>query len=375
MTADPNLRQALQNIAARAPEPSALQARLADRIRTHRQRRTILATAAWLGAAAAAGVPTALTLRRRPAPPTGPDPTTSPPYATPTRAPLGLRATWIPDDLVAQARGGATDGLDSEQRWSTPHNNQLRLLSIVPPPPGLTLSARRFPPTAPQRSSSPYFPLPAKPNTTVGGRPAVSIHPAVLQWVIADDVLATVEAAQPTNVYPDLHRIAESTVYDDRAVAEVAMRAGWLPTVNYAGRTVSPQQLQPRISVWGTGPDWVQEIVTYGVAFGPIAVVRLAHISSGVDIFSVFDESAIRLPFEETTLRGRPGRVRYIHAGSGVETQFEALFDLPDGRIAQVKSYFPFDDPDTLRANTIRIAEELSIGPNPDLDWLGRPVP
>jgi hypothetical protein len=381
MTTDPDLGQALEEIAARAPDPSALQARLAGRVRAHRQRRAILATAAVLGAGAAAGVPAAVALRRGPARPTGPDLTPALPSPTVTRAPLGLRATWIPEGLVAQSRGGSVDGLDSEQTWSTPQNNALRLTGISPPPPAVTLSARRFLPTAAERSSSPYFPLPAKANTTVGGRPAVSVHPGTLQWVIAEDVLATVQAALPTEVYPDLRRVAESTVYDDRAVCEVApTRAGWLPTFSDMFRELPPQQQQElrqllqqrqvRIDMWGTGTDWVQR-----VNYWPV-VVTLAHIPSAADIFGVLDEPGLRfIPFEETTLRGRPGRVRYLRGGSGVETQFEALFDLPDGRIAQVKSYFPFDDPDTLRTNTIRVAEQLSIGPDPDLRWLGRSVP
>jgi hypothetical protein len=257
----------------------------------------------------------------------------------------------------------SVDGVDSRQEWLTAQDSEPRLLGIPPrQPPPVTLSVQ-LPHTDP---SSPHYPLPAQPNTSVGGRPAVHRDDgvqSVLTWAITQDLLATIQAQASGS--QDVQRIADSMVDDDRAVCEVAMRAGWLPTIIHEGRDLP---LQQRISVWGTAQYWVQE-ATYG-----LIVIKLAHIPSAADMPRVFDQPGLRQPFEQITLRGHPGRARYTRGGSGVEARFEVLFDLPDGRIAQVKCYFP-DDPVQLRANTIRIAEELSIGPNPDLHWLGRPTP
>lgn len=361
MTTDPDLDQALQEIAARAPDPSALQSRLASRIRAHRQRRATLTAAAVLGVGAAAGIPAALAGRARVAPPTRPGPTPTLRNSTPTLAPLLLRPTWVPEGLIAFSRSVSVDDVDSRQEWLTAQDSEPRLLGVIPPreSPAVTIAVRR-PWTEP---SSPHYPLPGNPNTTVGGRPAVHSD-GVLTWVIAEDRLATVEAQ--TSSSAEVRRIADSAVDDDRALCEVAMRAGWLPTLIYEGRELPMQQ---RISVWGTAQHWVQQVTYAGTI-----VINLAHLPSAADMPRVFDQHGLSQPFEEITLRGQPGRARYTRAGSGVEARFEVLFDLPDGRIAQVKCYFP-DDPAQLRANTIRIAEELSIGPNPDLRWLGRPTP
>ena len=210
--------------------------------------------------------------------------------------------------------------------------------------------------------SVPHYPMRDKPNTTVGGRPAVYSEgggQSVLTWVLAEDLLAKIEAWTVDSL--DIQRIADSTVDDHRAVCEVAMRAGWLPTIILQGRDLVGQQ---RISVWGTAQHWVQEVSSEAI------VIKLAHIPSEADLPRVFDQPGLGRPFEEITLRGHPARARYTRAGSGIEARFEVLFDLPDGRIGQVKCYFP-DDPAQLRANTIRIAEELFIGPNPDMQWLG----
>jgi hypothetical protein len=356
MTTDPDIGRALDEIAARAPDPNVLRARLDGRIRAHRRRRTILATAAVVGVGAAVGVPAILAQRRRPVDNDPPDM---------TRAPLRLRPTWVPDGLVAFSRSASVDGGQVKQEWLTPEHSAQRLLTILP--------ARQFPavifhvrrPWA--EPSSAYYPLDKAPNTTVAGRPAVyeSGNGFSLTWVIADDVLATAEAhtSDPT----DVHRLAESVVEDNTA-CEVAIQPGWLPTFDFEGIEKIPQG--PLIEVRGTAQHWLQR-----AGYPRAASISLAYVGSAEEIPRVFDQAGLRGPYEDITLRRGPARVRYTPSGSGVEERAEVIFDLPDGRVAQVKSYFPFHDPATLRANTIRVAEELSIGPNPDLHWLGRPLP
>ncbi|MBB5867875.1 hypothetical protein F4553_001254 [Allocatelliglobosispora scoriae] len=344
-TADVALPRALEQIAAQAPDPSALQARLADRIRAHRQRRAVLATAGLLTGGAVIGIPTASALR-----------VPAPPESTATTAPLGLRPTWVPDGLVAYSRSASVDDLYSEQRWTAPQDDAA-LLGGTSPPTRLSLWVGRIS-TVPDRPLT--APLFDTPNTTVGGRPARSGPPHLLKWLITDDILAGVAATRRDDL--DLHRLAESMVDDDRAVCEVAMHAGWLPTVVARGQSLP---LTRKVHVWGTSRHWVQEL-TFA---DRLITIRLASTPGALD------ESGLRQPFEPTMLRGRPGRIRHVPGGSGVEKHVEIRFDLPDDRYAQVTCHIPVDDPVALRSTAIRIAEELSIGPNPDLRWLGRPLP
>jgi hypothetical protein len=68
-------------------------------------------------------------------------------------------------------------------------------------------------------------------------------------------------------------------------------------------------------------------------------------------------------------LRGRSGYVLgpFSYYGS---SNFATLVELDDGRWLQVRSYpgVNLDDPEVM----IQITNELVIGPNPDLAWIGR---
>jgi hypothetical protein len=350
VTTDEQIREALESIAGMAAAPDRVRASLQRRIRVHRQRRALVLAGAAAAATAAVGVPATLWLSR-----------TRTPLIDPTgtgnlRIPMTLRPTWLPEDMVELSRAAMRGGVSQARTWATPaamdafahlrHEGDLETamahgvvtLEIARPDPASTPSS--WP------SESPPFPQRTpSPNASVGERPAWLDGPGQVSWYSEDGLRVTV-GSFPHGNSPDVTlRIANSVVRDTVAVCETALRFGWLP----------PQASQIwRVAVTGSGGGWSQSVQ-----------IQSTEKWGGEPV--VADLSTNRLVGSSTagdpvTLRGRPGFAR------DASSYGEAIVELDGGRWLRVLCYVGGAN---ARDYAIRVLNDIVIGPDPYLGWIG----
>jgi hypothetical protein len=317
-----DLKETLEAIADRAPDPHRLRSGLQARARVRRQRRALLAAGASAIGAAAVGVPAFvwLTSRRPAAPPAGPG----------LRRPLRLRPTWLPAGLVASRRSVSLEGIETENFEDATGTETGRgmVLSVSDSWDSLSITSESF--------------------TDVNGAPAW-ITPSrfggvsQINWRLADGWRATVDGPDSESVL----RIARSCVADGRAVCEIAMRFGAL---------TGPFD----VVVGGTPDRPYQQLFSGDVVHRTSVIAELRREPSA---FSGFGEPV--------TVRGHAGLVSPGKTSpDGGLLPASLVVDLGDGRWLSLEDWRDGNSRDGI----IALAEEMSIGPDPDLSWVGRGV-
>jgi hypothetical protein len=361
MTGDDGLRPALDAVAEPTGDPGAVRPPAAGRIRA--QRRRLLTVGAAAIGAAAVGLPAALWLTRRS--PAATD--VSPPAPGPNLgAPLRLRPTWLPDGVSEWSRMVAVGGgaqlrmwttatvVDAEYRALDP-NWQTKGPVVLLAGYGPLRSASSGPASSPTRP--PYEDLFRGPaNMTVGGRPARSWEmngTGNVAWLLDDaGAAATLGVDGMADAVAVAERVAAGMVPDGHTMCETALRFGTLPA---SAPTV------PRVSLDGYPGGWLQGVVLVPTADRPLAlqVILTSERDTLGDLGDLSSDPTI-------SVLGRTGRVR---KGS---KQAQIVVELDRGRwLVLIAGVDDHNDVDVAAAVTAT-AEALSIGPDPDLSWLGR---
>ncbi|GAA4258889.1 hypothetical protein [Dactylosporangium darangshiense] len=252
---DERIRAAYEAIAATAPPPERVRARILARGRAQYQRRVLLVGAGALGAAAAAtavGVP--LLSNRTPTrhvpslvgtdPPWGSAPISAMPTASPVlRVPLRFAPTWLPDGLGEQFRQVKTAGA-GEPRGST--RSWLPVGTPYPEdhtgPAGVSLAVDE---RIDDNSGEPVM------IGSVEGRLRVS-DSASVEWQPPGGPSMIVMVYQLPNQVDVALRVARSVAATTAALT-VTMRSPWVPD-RFAGYTVA--------TVHPTSDGWY-EALTY----------------------------------------------------------------------------------------------------------------
>ncbi len=336
----------------------------------HRQRRALL-TAGVVGAAMmAAGVPAALWLRRgtgeRPPdlgnlPPPSPQP---PAVGGNLRVPMRLRPTWLPEGLAEAWREVQIgDSVSQGRLWASAEFIRASIegsLERAGQAPRISLELRRpvapvWPSPWPSESpppTEPFNPLGGRANVTIGDRPGrlegPPGAPIKLDWLLDDGFVATVNSAATPDSVDIALRVARSVVPDTTAACETSLRFGWLPAGARPG--------EMRVTVYGWVGQWSQTIDVSNVELGMPGV--RAMFGTRIDLVGGPGEG------QPATLRGRPGRIR------STGSYGEAVVDLHGGRWLRVLAYTS-RDPAELAATALHVADDLHIGPDPYLGWIG----
>jgi hypothetical protein len=336
MTSETDVRQAFERIAGAAADPDRLRAKVTARIRTHRQRRALLISAGTAVGAAAVGVPAFLWLGREPK---------TYPVGEGISLPLHVRPTWIPDGTVAHSRAvNHVSPLWESQLFATPGFDSNPQTVVVPGSVGVLIYVEDL---------SGAQPLGGAPSTDVNGSPAVVASTrestTSVQWTLADGLIATVSAIAAID--PDARlqmalRVARGLVTDGLTSVAIALRFADMDDPAFT-----------TVEVGGTPDNWRQQLVS------PRASATLTSTRpQGGD-------------GEPATIRGRSGTVAaggQVGHDTGLTTPPQLRVQLDDGRWLWVQAV---DLSDTGgRDLVIEIAETMTIGPNPDLSWLGRGV-
>jgi hypothetical protein len=316
------------------------------------RRRTLL-TAAAVGVTAAIGFPAAWLLRDRLGGQAGESAVAEPlARGDNLRLPIRLRPTWLPDDVIELSREAWTSTGEQSRAWASPAGiaaqragdpegaarNPFVSVRLAPKPQPIA-----YPSPWPSESpppTDPVDPLGAAPNTTIGGRPAV-LREGEVSWQLDDGMVVNV-ATSRTAPRDQVLRIAESLVDDSTVGCETSLRLGWTP--------VAVPSLIVDVTGWDGG--WVQEIRTDQL------IADLATNAALLGDRAIHDGDSI-------TLRGRPGRAT-SQDGYG-----HAAVELDNGRWLATLCYLG-GSPQEKQANAVRMADELTIGPDPYLDWIGR---
>jgi hypothetical protein len=343
MTSETDVRQALERIAGAAGEPDRLRAQVTARIRTHRQRRALLISAGSAVGAAAVGVPAFLWLHREPR---------SFPVGEGTSVPLHVRPTWLPDGVLSYSRQVAhPSAIPESQFFGSPEAIAARPGSTgAGSLTGQSLSVGVVDTTTLDPSSQPGV-LVEEPNTDVNGVPAfIGAGSGVadveqVTWRLADGLVGSVTGfGWATQTREIVLRVARGLVSDGLTSAAVAMRFGAvLPSV--------PNEPEG-VSVSGSPAAWIQTLQK------GLVTAQLTPADPNRGAFS-----------ERVTARGRPGTL----SRAGAYQPAQLLVHLDDGRWLYLL-YQPFSSDADGGDEIIQIAETMVIGPNPDLNWLGRGV-
>jgi hypothetical protein len=348
MTSELELRRALGAIADLALDPEPLRSGLQAELHAHRQRRALLIAGSSVVGAAAAGVPAFLWLTRTPpAPFVG------------ESALLHLRPTWLPDGMRACVRYvDHFAGLNEMQAFGSPEFvAALKATDVsfgsVGRNVGITVSDQ----AATDPSAAPTSPS----NTEINGVPAslTTLEDGVsVSWPLPGGLTATVDAQRWDNADQAgeiVLRVARGLVADGRSSAAVAMRFGALPSQPAPPGDQLPLPREPFFMIYGTRTDWVQMLSFVGGATAVLAASEAKEAYWG--------------PFDEpVTVRGLSGMA------SRQNTQLRVRLD--DGRwlfASYLVGGFSPPAPEGLD-KLVRIVDDMTIGPNPDLNWLGRGV-
>ncbi len=336
---DEQIRAAFDLAAERAagPEPvERIRAQLARASARTRQRRLLVLTGATAGAAAAAtavGVPLALDRRdSRLAVPVA-----SPPAKNP-RTPVPFRLGWLPDGFVEHHRYAQPWGPDSWSRgW--------RLAGDVYPnvyAAGVNLMTR----PVPMQDHTQW------PTVTVNGVTG-RLHLDdgqnqlnLLVWPL-DGRLLTVQTQGPLPHSRELLvRLAESVIPDPAAAIELPMRPAQELGVTSA-------------SVGRAGPTWRGQAVYAGDAF----TVTFATSLAGLPVLP--DGPAVR------TLPLRRGTARTNLPATG-NARPRLLLQFTERADLAFSVETPARGGTVAVEDVVRFAEELVVGPTPDMSWYGR---
>lgn len=369
---DKRLHEALAAIADLGPDPDPVRTRLAARVHHTRVRRTLVIAGAAAAAATAAGVPAAIWLGRArgtPLLPVDDGTLLAPPVEHPHRGnlsePMMLRPTWLPPGLVEASRAatawGEPDRFDQQRVWAG--TNAVTLPVDQPSAAGLTLLIHRSGPStglpvpavpSPSGTRLPYLPPGAPPNATVNGRNAW-IHSdgpdqSTITWLVDDRTTAALTLAGQPDSAATVERIAKSMVPDSRTLCATSLRFGWLP----------PHQSNPEITVTGQTGWWRQGLAVGHV--GSIPAWGRAVLATQLDRLGQTPSDGLA----DATLRGRPGRV-------GVARGYaEALVQVDQGRWLYVTADLKPDSAAQQVDIVTRMTNNIAIGADPDLTWIGR---
>ena len=366
MTTEDALRQAFAGIADLAPDPVRVRRAMANRIRRYRQRRLLLAAGGAAAGVAAVGGSVVLWLTRDRGGTDGnlPVPATEPAHPGNPRVPMTLRPTWLPDGAYERFRGASLSTAEQHRLWCTPEAarllqqgnleqmvRQLIITLDIGHPVQAVPAQHSFDPASPTPATpGPFYPLGAPPNTTIEGRAAATALPSrpggTAAWFINDigDV-ATLSVGMVPDAQGIAERVARSMVADGATACESSLRFGWVPPGVDAGTA--------QIALFGLGEGWTQTLQC-----GEVGIeARLATSYKLLNTDTLNDADA--------TVRGLPGKAS-ARGGYG-----EAVVRLDNGHWLSVLCYVGASN-EEYRTNALRVADELVIGPDPYLDWIGR---
>ena len=355
MVTEEMIRTALERVAERAPDGTAVRAALAGNTRLHRQRRTLVLAGGAAAVTVAAGVPLLW--------PRGKNqthvPRREPPQQAPNpRVPLPWRPTWLPEGVVEVSRTASHLG-DKATEWRRTWASDRA--GTADPDGSLAVSLSMALGDSQVISGSPV---------SINGRPGrINGHGSPDSWItwqVAPGQELTVYVPKVPGIGHNEAvglRIARSVVADPAAVCEVSAEFGWLPPDHNErqhtfglsvsrGKPVSPQTRVEDIRIFG----------------GP-----MVHLTTGVD------ESRPGSA-EDVTVRGRAGWLSWHEHGESV-----VYVALDDGRPLVLKvevgavhgelpAGVPPPDPGNrawTRAELLRVVDDIRLGPVPDLGWVG----
>jgi hypothetical protein len=276
-----------------------------------------------------------------------------------------LRPTWLPPGLVEASRAATAWGLptvlDQQRVWVD--QNAATLPVDQPTAPGLTLRIHRSGPSTglpapalpyPAGTHPPHPPLGTPSNvTTNGGMTVIHIDgndQSTATWSVDEATVATLTLVGRPDSAATVELIARSMVPDTRTVCDTSLRFGWLP----------PYQSMPDITVTGQAGWWRQSLAVGHV--GSIPAWGQAVLATQLDRLGQTPSDTLA----NATLRGRPGRVG-APRGYG-----EALVQVDDGRWLYVTTDVRPDSPAQQVDIVTRMTNNIFIGADPDLAWIGR---
>jgi hypothetical protein len=147
-------------------------------------------------------------------------------------------------------------------------------------------------------------------------------------------------------------RIARSAVADQATACEVSVALGWLPPMIAGGaREISVTGLPPTVGWQNVDVTSPQYDVGVGVSLVP-----------GQDLRST---AGTTLYDQDITVRGRPAKLGRNEGYASVAVELEGP------RLLRVLCYVGANDDERV-ASVQRITSDLTIGPDPDLSWIGR---
>jgi hypothetical protein len=215
---------------------------------------------------------------------------------------------------------------------------------------------------APQPTPAPLSPTqgyiapesPPPPNARVNGRPAwfyptSNPRQAMLSWELDPELHASLEVIEVADAGAVASRFADGLVPDTGSACETSMRFGWLP----------PNASQVwRIEVGGLRDRWSQSVEIWPGTLGGEDAVS-AYLTTATNPLG---DGQNRDP---VTLLGRPG---YSRAAGGYG---EAIVELDLKRFLRVQCNDPRETAGTLRDWAVRVLNDMTIGPDPYLGWIG----
>ncbi len=378
------IEAALQRAAELAPDDRRLRATLLGRASTSRSRRALLIVGGTLVAGAAATVVAVPLLSRGPR--RGPAtnhtiyPTGSAAGTGNSRAVMALRPGWLPDEVGEYTRTASLGSPEFSQMraWKTedfdPTRNKGRSVTLMVRPrrvagwPGNGDPGVGSTPVEPGNSATPPVSVPPgdrfdnPANTSINGAKGWKDEPdgpgprdkATVDWLLADDLIATIEILGVPDADTAVLRMANSVIVDGISVCEAPLRFGWLPselpgdwlevgayTMSHDGTPVYSIRLDR------TGTSGLQHSVT--VVVGP-------HVYSSGG--------------QRVTVRGQRGFCTYSENTFDNTATSQIVVQLDDGRWlnADIRG---LDIARHHRDDAIHIVDDLWIGPDPKATWFG----
>ncbi|WP_156077024.1 hypothetical protein [Saccharothrix sp. NRRL B-16314] len=344
---------------------AALPARAARRVRVHRTR-TLIAVAAAASVAVAVAVPTVVLreaadvgVASSPATPTPTAPSTAAPSPGTATAPLRFKPTWLPSGLTEWQRSvpltSEPDTKASVVRiWKTTPADEIANLGLYayssrqdksPPSPPVVVNAEgtTIELTDPGR------------EVEINGKPGYYDGRSTITWQVDPATKLMLVAPELGLSEDDLFRIARSVQPDDTRL-HLPLRTGPLP-----GGVVAQFA-----TVDGESPDsWEASLLAQRTMAAYVSVR-----------FGTTDRVATG-EGEAVTVRGVAARLAKPSGDTdtqvGYRTDWVLTVDLGDGRRLAVHAGSGPDSaaPALTREDVLRIAEQVELDPNADLDWLG----
>jgi len=341
VTVHDQISAALQRAAELAPDGRRIEAELAGRTRRYRQRRTLLiAASAAAGVGAVAAVVPEIIRNLGGSLPTD-YPMVPVPTSGPFQVPMLLRPSWLPTTMQETKRTASL---------GEPHPVQSRAWRV----PGGTDASLTV---ALDLQPSGLFPIRITGHRTVNGHKiAISDEQTgavTAQIPLAKGMVANVEVSGSRDDADTAARIADALTADGQAVCVVTLRFGWLP----------PELPDDKMTIGALRePGALHQVITVGSVDAstdaPSATAEVGATKTAVS------DSPGGTP-QPVTVRGRPGTCTYsVDAGQAFG---EVVVELADSRWLAVRAEGP--NAQVTRPVLLRMAEELTIGPEPTIDW------